>query len=251
MDGPLLELSLALAHCRSVAVENAPLLLGLFLTGLVGSASHCAGMCGPFVLAQSGAVMAGLPLGSSELRRVRGAALVPYQLGRALTYVTLGIILALPLGLLERATQFRIVPAIALGLAAVLFAFIAVTDLRRLTLVSASATALGSHLARLARPFFAHPTGWRGLALGLLLGFLPCGLLYAAIGAAIAPADPLAAAMGMALFTLGTFPMLWLIAYLGGTAQLRWATIARRIMPFVAAFNAVVLAWMALGWIAP
>ena len=100
------------------------------------------------------------------------------------------------------------------------------------------------------RPLFAAPTGWHGFAIGLLLGFLPCGLLYAAIGAAIAPADPVAAAMGMGLFTLGTFPMLWLIAYLGGTAQRRWSGLARRAMPFVAAFNAIVLGWMAFGWVA-
>ena len=100
------------------------------------------------------------------------------------------------------------------------------------------------------RPLFARPVGWHGLALGLLLGFLPCGLLYAAIGAAIAPADPLARRWGWRLFTLGTFPVLWLIAYLGGAAQLRWTGLARRLMPVVAAFNAIVLGWMAWNWMA-
>lgn len=250
MNDPLLELSLAAAHCRSVAIENGPLLLGLFLTGLVGSASHCAAMCGPFVLAQSGAAMAGLPLGSGELRRLRGAALAPYHVGRALTYMVLAVLLATPLHLLEGASQLRFVPAIALTMAALLFAVIAVGGLGRLAYGTVLVAPLGQRLAEMARPLFAHPTGWRGLVLGLLLGFLPCGLLYAAIGAAIAPADPVAAAMGMALFTLGTFPMLWLIAYLGGTAQRRWTGVGRTAMPFVAAFNAFVLGWMAFNWIA-
>ncbi len=249
MNDPLLELSLALAHCRSVAIENGPLLLGLFLTGLVGSASHCAAMCGPFVLAQSGSAMAQLPLGSGELRRLRGAALAPYHLGRALTYIALAVLLATPLHLVERASQLRLVPAFALTMAALLFAVIAVGGLSRLAYGASLAAPLGRRLADMTRPLFAQPTGWHGLALGLLLGFLPCGLLYAAIGAAIAPADPLAAAMGMGLFTLGTFPMLWLIAYLGGTAQQRWTVLARRLMPFVAAFNAIVLGWMAWTWI--
>ncbi len=250
MSDPLLELSLALAHCRSVAIENGPLLLGLFLTGLVGSASHCATMCGPFVLAQSGAAMAQLPLGSGELRRLRGAALAPYHCGRALTYMALAAVVAMPLNLLHEATQWRFVPAIALALAALVFAVVAAGGLGRLAYAGSWTAPLGARLALWTRPLFARPTGWQGLALGLLLGFLPCGLLYAAIGAAIAPADPLAAAMGMGLFTLGTFPMLWLIAYLGGTAQRRWSGLAKHAMPFVAAFNAVVLAWMALGWIA-
>lgn len=248
MDEPFFELSLALSHCRSVAVAHGPLLLGLFLTGLVGSASHCAGMCGPFVLAQSGGAMANLPLGSGELHRLRGAALVPYHLGRAFTYVTIATVLALPLDLLGRSAELRLLPAVALCLAALVFAAMAVGNFQGLG-AGPVPTGLGSGLARLARPLFARPIGWRGFGIGLLLGFLPCGLLYAAIGAAIAPADPLAAAMGMAVFTLGTFPMLWLIAYLGGAAQLRWAGVARRAMPFIAAFNAVVLAWMAWGWL--
>jgi hypothetical protein len=248
MDDPILGVSLALAHCRNVAVANAPLLLALFLTGLVGSASHCAAMCGPFVLTQSAGAMARLPLGAGELRRLGGVALAPYHVGRAITYMTLAVMLALPLHLMERAAAWRFVPGLALGIAALLFLAIALGGLGRLDYGSGFATALGSRLATVTRPLFANPTGWRGLAIGLLLGFLPCGLLYAAIGAAVAPADPLAAAMSMAAFTLGTFPMLWLVAYLGGTAQRRWSDWARRLMPVVAIFNALVLGWMAWRW---
>ncbi|HWA48913.1 MAG TPA: sulfite exporter TauE/SafE family protein [Dongiaceae bacterium] len=223
-------------------------MLGLFLTGLVGSASHCAVMCGPFVLAQSAAVMSHTSLGGSELRRLSGAALIPYHFGRVITYVMLGVLLALPLHVMERAAQFRLVPAIALSAAALLFAAAAIGGLGRLNYGTGWATALGARLAAISRPLFENPTGWRGLLIGLLLGFLPCGLLYAAVGASIAPADPLIAAMGMAAFTLGTFPMLWLIAYLGVAAQRRWAGLARKAMPAVAAFNAVVLGWMAWRW---
>lgn len=249
MDDPILGVFLALAHCQAVAVENAPLLLGLFLTGLVGSATHCAAMCGPFVLTQSAAALAGLPMGSGELRRLGGAALAPYHLGRAITYIMLGVLLALPLHVMERATQLRIVPVVALGLAALLFVVIAIGGLGRLNYGTGLATTLGARLGAIARPLFDNPKGWRGLLIGLLLGFLPCGLLYAAIGAAVASSDPLIAAMGMAAFTLGTFPMLWLVAYLGATAQRRWTGLARKAMPAVAAFNAVVLGWMAWRWL--
>lgn len=205
-------------------------------------------MCGPFVLTQSAAAMARMPIGGSELVRLRGATLAPYHLGRALTYVMLAVLMALPLRLMERAAELSFVPGIALSVAALAFAVIAIGGLGRLDYGSGVAGVLGSRLAGLTRPLFADPTGWRGLGIGLLLGFLPCGLLYAAIGAAIAPADPLVAGMGMAAFTLGTFPMLWLVAYLGGTVQRRWAGWARRLMPAVAIFNAAVLGWMAWRW---
>jgi sulfite exporter TauE/SafE len=250
MNDVMFQISLVLAHCRGVAIENGPLLLGLFLTGLVGSASHCATMCGPFVLTQSAVATAQLPLGSGELRRLGGAALVPYNFGRAFTYAALGALLALPFGVLQQASGLRLVPAAALGAAALLFAVIALGGLGRLTYGAGLVAPLGTRLAALTRPLFARPTGWRGLLIGLLLGFLPCGLLYAALGAAVAPGDPLLAAMGMAVFALGTFPMLWLIAYLGGHAQKRWSNVAQRLMPFVAAFNAIVLAVMAWRWLA-
>jgi sulfite exporter TauE/SafE len=248
MNEPLLAILTSLAHCRTTAVENAPLLLGLFLTGIVGSASHCTVMCGPFVLAQSGAAMGRMPLGGGELRRLGGAALVPYHLGRAITYMMLGVLLSLPLQVMERATQLRVVPAAALSLAALLFVVIAIGGLGRLNYGTGLATALGARLGAVSRPLFDNPQGWRGLMIGVLLGFLPCGLLYAAIGAAVASSDPLIAAMGMAAFTLGTFPVLWVIAYLGATAQRRWAGLARKAMPAVAAFNAIVLGWMAWRW---
>jgi sulfite exporter TauE/SafE len=84
----------------------------------------------------------------------------------------------------------------------------------------------------------------------MVLGFLPCGLLHAAIGAAAATSDPLAAAISMAAFTAGTFPMLWLAAYLGGWAQRRWHRMARPVMPVIALLNAIVLGGMAWKWIA-
>jgi uncharacterized protein len=39
-------------------------------------------------------------------------------------------------------------------------------------------------LARFVQPLFADPRGFRGWALGLALGFLPCGFLYSALAAA-------------------------------------------------------------------
>ena len=63
----------------------------LFLAGLVGSLTHCAGMCGPFVLTQVGAGLETVPAAKmTEWTRLRGALLIPYHLGRFTTYVLLG-----------------------------------------------------------------------------------------------------------------------------------------------------------------
>lgn len=251
MDEPLLSLSLALAHCKAIAIGHGPLLLSMFLAGLVGSASHCAPMCGPFVLAQTGETMARLPVGSGELRRLSGAALLPYHAGRAITYILLAVLLSLPLQLMARLPELRWIPAIALLLGALLFVLLGARGLRG-SLESGlwSGAGIGARLGQMARPLFAKPWGWRGVSLGMVLGFLPCGLLYAAIGAAAATSDPVAAAMSMAVFTLGTFPILWLVGYLGGWAQRRWSKWARPVLPAIALLNAIVLGGMAWHLIA-
>ncbi len=249
MADPLLSLSLALAHCEAVAIDHGPLLLGLFLAGLIGSASHCAAMCGPFVLAQTSETMAGLKVGAGDLRRLVGAALLPYHFGRAVTYILLAVLLSLPLQLMGRLPALRLIPAVALALGALLFLALAIRGLRGSLESGAIGSRIGTWLGRFAKPLFARPRGWHGVALGMLLGFLPCGLLYAAIGAAAATSNAVAAAMSMAAFVVGTFPMLWLVGFLGGWVQRRWAWIARRLMPAVATLNAIVLGAMAWNWL--
>jgi sulfite exporter TauE/SafE len=223
-------IALIAAHCQVALRDNAPLILALFMAGMVGSAGHCAGMCGPFVLAQVGA--------RAGLNRLSGAALLPYHLGRGTTYIALGMLLAAPFGLLSRLEQLRWVPALLLAAAAGLFFFQA---LRGFGAIGAPAPRFLKH----ARNLFARPIGMRGYALGALLGFLPCGLLYAALGAAAATADPIAAAMGMLGFVLGTMPMLVVIGWLGHGAAAHWRDLARKAMPVIAAVNAVVLLTMA------
>jgi sulfite exporter TauE/SafE len=79
-----------------------------------------------------------------------------------------------------------------------------------------------------------------------VLGFLPCGLLYSALGAAAATADPIAAGAGMLGFVLGTMPMLVAIGLLGHGATTYWRDLAGKAMPVIAAVNAVVL--LAMAW---
>lgn len=250
MDEPLLSLSLAVAHCKAVAIDHGPLLLSMLLAGLIGSASHCAPMCGPFVLAQTGEATARAQAGSGELRRLAGAALLPYHTGRAVTYVLLAVLLSLPLQRMSQLPQLSFIPAIALLLGALLFLVLAVRGLRGSLESGLFGAGIGTKLGRIAKPLFAKPWGWRGVGLGMVLGFLPCGLLYAAIGAAAATSNPLAAAMSMAAFTLGTFPVLWLVGYLGGWAQRTWHKLMRPVLPAIALLNAVVLGGMAWRWIA-
>ena len=82
----------------------------LFLAGLAGGASHCAAMCGPFVLAQAAAV-ADRSASGGVLRRLSGAALAPYHLGRAIGYGLLGALVGVLTVIMGIGGGFIMVPA--------------------------------------------------------------------------------------------------------------------------------------------
>ena len=247
-------LGAGVAHCRAVAVEHGSLLVSLFLAGLLGSASHCVGMCGPFVLAQTVARLEGVPAsGMNEFHRLAGAALIPYHLGRATTYAMLGVAAAALAGGMIHVTGLRWLSAALLITAALFFLGYALSELgvrlrgRRGAAAGEGAreSTVGRTVGRIARPLFARPVGVRGWLLGVALGFLPCGLLYGALAAAAASGEPLAGGFGMLAFSLGTVPALLAVGLAGHVAGQRFRTTALRLAPALMLVNAAALSYLA------
>lgn len=245
MNDALIGLESGLAVCRVVVETHGDLLTSLFLTGVIGSLSHCAGMCGPFVLSQVAARLETIPaMAMNELRRVGGAALLPYHLGRATTYGLLGAVAGWAAGALSGWSGFRFVAAGLLALAAAFLVGMAVPGLKGL--VGGGGESWWSrHVAGLAKPLFRSPVGWRGWLLGVALGFIPCGLLYAALAAAAASGEPLAAAMAMLAFAAGTVPVLVVVGAIGHFAISQWRAQMLRWAPLLLVANAAMLAYMA------
>jgi len=216
------------------------LMAALFLAGLAGGFTHCAGMCAPFVLAQASAT-ADRHLGGGSMRRLAGAALLPYQAGRTLGYASLGAVAGAAAGLVSRGTGLRWVLAALLLGAAILMAAQASRRLGAVLPRLGSAPSLPGFLTRPIGALLASPTGWRGVGLGLLLSGLPCGLLYGALAAASASGSALGGALGMAAFALGTVPALTGVALLGALFGRRNGHAVRAASGALFALNAVVL----------
>ena len=242
--------NLALAFgeiCRAPGAGAWGVAAGLLLTGLVGGVAHCGPMCGPFVLAQlrpePGDAVSG---GGGVLWRLSGGLLLPYHLGRATTYVLLGA-LAGGLGRAVLAlTQFRWVLAAFLMLAALLFAAQAIPALKARLLPGSSSLlggGAGRLLGRVAGPLLRRPGGGgpRGYALGVALGFLPCGFLYAALAAAAGTGGAPAGALAMAGFVLGTVPILVAVGASGAAAAQRWRRAASVVATPLLLLNAALL----------
>lgn len=210
---------------------------GLFVTALIGSLVHCLPMCGPFVLMQ-------VPAESSAplLRRLSGALLLRYQAGRLVTYVALGAAAGGAGGWIAGQEAYRWTLAVLLGLAALTFLIQAAG---RLTPWPMDALAqLSRPLANMVVPLAARRPG--GFRLGLLLGLLPCGFLYAALAAAAATGSFLGGASAMAAFGAGTVPALVVVSLAGRAVLGRWRAAASPVLTGLFFLNALTLSAAAL-----
>jgi len=190
----------------------------IFGLGLVSSL-HCVQMCGPLVVSYS------LSLGQRGARQ-QALAHLSYNLGRVATYTLLGAVAGLAgqtLGLVGTLAGAENIVAIACG-ALMLIAGLLMLDLLPhkfpqqydpLRYVSRFLKPLGSRISS--------PTIGSKFVLGLMLGFLPCGLIYAALLKATATGTALAGAMTMMAFGLGTVSALMAIGMLSSTFSLKLA----------------------------
>jgi len=175
-----------------------------FMLGLAGSL-HCAGMCGPLLLALSKA---------RGNRPHANAGRMLHHLGRLLSYSLLGLA-AGGLGRIVALAGFRRGLSIALGLLLVA----GVIAARR----SLLAAPIGRGLLWIKRRMnrFTESSPVLGdLATGALNGLLPCGLVYAAALGAAATGSAAMGAASMAMFGLGTVPMLFAIHFAGNRLPL-------------------------------
>ena len=192
-----------------------------FLVGLLGGV-HCVGMCGGIV----GALSFGLP----EQTRGRFSALLPYllnyNLGRLISYTVAGArlggvgALAANLVTLHQAQSVLQIIAglfmIAMGLYLGGWWF-GMNKLER----------LGGKLWRFIEPFgrrllpVQKPS--QALVMGLVWGWLPCGLVYSALIWAISAGSALKGGLLLLSFGLGTLPNLLAMGIFAGklTALLR------------------------------
>lgn len=190
--------------------------LALFLVGLLGG-THCVGMCGGIVGALS---MGGPPRLSLHLA---------YNLGRIASYGIAGALVG-ALGGLSLALSGQLPLRLALHVAASLMLVALGLYLIGITRALAFTERLGQNLWRriqpLTRRFLPANTPARAFPLGLLWGWLPCGLVYSALATALTSGSALKGGLLMLAFGAGTLPNLLLagllLARLRGFVQQPW-----------------------------
>ncbi len=178
--------------------------LALFLVGLLGG-THCVGMCGGIV----GALSLGAP--------ARWSMHLAYNAGRILSYAAAGA-LAGALGAASLTLEGQAPVRLGLYLLANLMLVALGLYLLGVTRALAFTERAGQHLWRrlqpLTRRFLPARTVAQAFPLGLLWGWLPCGLVYSALATALGAGSPARGALLMLAFGLGTLPNLLLAGIL-------------------------------------
>jgi sulfite exporter TauE/SafE len=176
------------------------LALAVFLSSAAGSL-HCAGMCGGLAA-----------VAAAGGRRGRLLALAAYNGGRLAAYAGLGAAaggLGRALDLAGALVGFQRAAAVAAGVAIAGWGALGLARAlgarapRRLPPIAA-----GAFAARALRRVGAGSPVGRALAIGLLTGLLPCGWLWAFVATAAGTGTWEAGALVMAVFWLGTLPMM-------------------------------------------
>jgi len=180
-------------------------LAGALVLGLMG-AGHCLGMCG--------GVAAALAFAAEGRRAKRYAILLAYNIGRIFSYALAGAAFAYVFGSLDTLTPMPIL-RVASGLLLIAMGLYLADWWRGLTRLEALGARLWVYLAPLAKRLMPVKRVDSALLLGLIWGWLPCGLVYSVLALAAAQGHPLAGASVMAAFGLGTLPAV----FLGGLAS--------------------------------
>lgn len=189
------------------------------LFGLLGS-FHCVGMCGPIAFL--------LPVDRSNNWRKLGQIFL-YHFGRIFAYSCIGLFFGLvgkSLNLFGLQQQL----SIFIGVLMLAVVFIPQKTFNKYNfskpvyrIISTVKSSLGKELKKKSPDTF--------LSIGFLNGFLPCGLVYMAVFGAIASGSALHGSLYMALFGLGTIPLMTSAIYLGNFLNAQVRQRIRRAIP--------------------
>lgn len=200
------------------------MLWSAFLIGLFGS-FHCIGMCGPIALA--------LPV-QRENRLALVSGRVLYNVGRAITYAFIGLIFGL-LGQSLSLAGFQQSISIIAGILILLMVLLPSHYSQKLYLLK-PAYGFTNFLKKKFGVLLKKKSVTSIFFIGLLNGFLPCGLVYIAVAGALASGGFLEGAAYMFIFGIGTLPIMLAVSLAGNFISL---SVRKRVNKLIPAFMIV------------
>ncbi len=171
-------------------------LITALLLGLMG-ASHCLVMCGGIAAAAS----------STSPAKSKTSFLLLFNIGRIISYSSAGLIVSyIGLWLADSHQIAQQVLRSISGILLILMGFYIARWWMVLTRLEAAGQFLWRYIQPYTRKLIPIQTRLQALTLGLLWGWLPCGLIYSTLAWVAANAQPGMGALTMFCFGLGTLP---------------------------------------------
>jgi len=181
---------------------------GVMLSLGLLSSLHCAQMCGPIVVSYSLASIQGAASSTRAGRSLRRVfEHLAYNAGRILTYCVLGAVAGLAgqsMTWMGRLAGLSHTASIIAGVLMILGGIAMFGWLPKLAALGQSSATVTSRSLRPLRALLTSPTLSHRFELGLALGFVPCGLVYAALMKSLSAGTVYGGALDMLAFGLGT-----------------------------------------------
>lgn len=211
------------------------MLYSAFFFGLISS-FHCIGMCGPIAMM--------LPVDRNNPTK-KVTQILTYHIGRLTAYGTIGLVFGLVgKGLFMAGFQQKL--SIFIGVAMIAVILIPEKTFAKynfskpvFVLISKIKSTLGSQ--------FRNKSYKSLFTIGLLNGFLPCGMVYVALFGAIAMQNAGFGVLYMVLFGLGTIPMMSSVIYINSYLTIPIRNKIQKVIPYVAVIIGVLFILRGLG----
>ncbi len=182
-------------------------LLSAVLMGLIGS-THCIGMCGGIISTLS-TDFSGRPARHHPL-----LIQVFYNVGRISSYSLIGLLAGLfSSHLMQTLPEPHMIQMRISGFFFILLGLYISQLLNALAWLESIGQRLWRRIEPFGRKYLPAQDYFSALKLGLIWGWLPCGLVYSALALAITQLNPLYSAATMFAFGLGTLPTLLLVGH--------------------------------------
>lgn len=211
------------------------MLYSAFFLGLISSL-HCIGMCGPIAMM--------LPVDrQNEVKKVM--QIMTYHSGRLTAYATIGLIFGLlGRGFFLAGLQQKM--SIIIGVIMIIVVLIPEKKFSQYNfskpvykIISKIKSNLGSQ--------FKNKSYKSLFTIGLLNGFLPCGMVYVALFGAIAMQSAGYGVLYMLLFGFGTIPLMTVVVYVNTILKLSFRNKIQKTIPYVAVIIGVLFILRGLG----
>jgi uncharacterized protein len=211
------------------------MLFSAFIFGLISSL-HCIGMCGPIAMM--------LPVDRNNQPK-KVLQIMTYHFGRITIYSFIGLLFGLlGQGFFMAGMQQKF--SIIVGICMIFLVVIPNTIFSKYNfskpifkIISKLKSTLGGQ--------FKNKTFKSFFIIGLLNGFLPCGMVYAALFGALAMQSPTFGGFYMFLFGIGTIPMMSLVVVLNSMFTIPFRNKIQKVIPLVTVAIGILFILRGLG----